>query len=308
MLIIDELRDLKQKFINKSSLKEQVFYQFLVKKPLSYPKKKDLVEIEQICCSAFCSDTPSKNDLTNLIEVQRRTKPIGGMHYTQNLIELSAMALDNIELERENLKLYCEKCSTRDFYILTKLFRDISSNLPQPQGAIDQIALHLYENNSPQEEWKSLLLKALCETADLIDFFVVKKGFQQAMDDNPIVHQVNDIIYVRDTLVQVIAKTEKRIKLTIKVVSVLLLVPISCWLVPLIFRNWDKAEPIIAVVQLVGSLIFILTIILVGFIPDRVKFLNSFREKITDWVFRRKGFNRLELKEILNRLANRSEK
>ena len=308
MLIIDELRGLKQKFINNSSLKEQAFYQFLVNDPLSYPSKNDLTDIEQICYSVFCIDIPSKKDLTNLIEVQRRTQPISGMHYTENLIELSAMVMDNVELEQKNLKSYCEKCSMRDFYILSNLFPDISSNLPQPQGAIDQIASHLHTGDFPQEDWKPLLLKALYETSDLIDIYITEQCYKRAMDDNPIVHRTNDLTYVRDTLAQVIKKTERRVKFAMGMVSALLLLLISCWLVPLIIRNWDKAEPIMAVIELLGSLIFILIIIFLGFMPDRIKFLNSLREKVIDWVFKRKGFNRLEVKETLDRLANQSEK
>ena len=147
MLIIDELTVLKQKIINKSSLKEQIFYQFLVDEPLSYPAKNDLTEIERICYSAFCTDIPSNKDLTDLIEAQKRTRPIRGMHYTENLIELTAMALANSESKKETLKAYSESHSTRDFYILHALFSDHAFNLPTPQGTIDEIALHLYKES-----------------------------------------------------------------------------------------------------------------------------------------------------------------
>ena len=307
MLIINELSGLKQKFINNSSLKEQAFYQFLVNDPLSYPQKDDLTDIEQICYSVFCIDTPSKKALSNLIEVQRRTQPIGGMHYKENLIELAAMVIDNVELERKNLKSYCEKCSTRDFYILNNLFLEISSYLPQPQSVIDQIASHLHKGDFPQEDWKTLLLKALYETSDLIDIYVIEQCYKQAMDDNPIIHKTNDIIYIKSMLAQVVEKTERRVNLAIKIFSVLLVIPTFCWLAYLIIKNWDKAEAIITVTGLFGSVIFILTIILVDSIPDRIKFLNLLREKTIDWVFKRKGFNRLVLKETLARLANQHE-
>ena len=307
MLIIDELRGLKQKFINTSSPKEQAFYQFLLNKPLSYPAKNDLTEIEQIYYSVFCIDIPLKKDLTNLIEAQRRTQPIGGMHYTENLIELTAMALVNPELEKDTLKAYSENHSTRDFYILHVLFSDSGSNTPTSQGTIDEIALHLYKESFP-EKWKTLLLMGLEEASDLIDLYVIEQWYKRAMDDNPIIHRTNDITYVKDALGQVVEKTERRVKLTIKIVSVLLLGSTSCWLVPLILRNWDEAEPIMAVVQFLSFLIGVLVIVFIGFIPDRIKLLNSLREKIIDWVFRRKGFNRLDLKETLDQLTNQGEK
>ena len=307
MLIIDELRALRQKFINRSSLKEKVFYQFLVNAPLSYPTENNLARVEQICCSVFCVDIPPKIDLTNLIEAHRRTQPISGIHYTENLIELTAMALQDPGLERKTLKAYSEGHSIRDFHILHVLFSDLGSNTPIIQGTIDEIALHLHKKSFP-EKWKDLLLLSLEEASDLMDLYVIEQWYKQAMDDNPITHRTNDIIYIKSMLAQVVEKTERRVKYAIKIVSVLLLCSISYWLFPLIVRNWDQVEPIMAVIEILGSLTFTVIIIVAGFMPDRIKFLNSLREKIIDWVFRRKGFKRLELKETLDRLANQNEK
>ena len=303
MLIISELTELKRILLNKLSLKEQVFYQFLVGEPLSYPMNGALTEIEQIYYSVFCTDIPPGKDVTSLIEAQRRTRPIGGMHYTQNLIELSAIALANPELEKDTLKAYSESHSTRDFYILQVLFSDIDFNTPTIHGTIDEIASHLYKKSFP-EEWKTLLLMGLKEASDLIDLYVIEQWYKQAMDNNPIIHRTNDILYARDILIQIVAKTERRVKLVIRIFSVLLAAPTSYWLVSLIIRNWDEIEPIMAIIELLGSLISTLIVIFVGFIPDRIKFLNSIREKIIDWVFRRKGFKRLELKETLDQLGN----
>lgn len=306
MLILGELIELKQVLLNKSSLKEEAFYQFLVDKPLSYPAKSDLTEIERICYSAFCTDIPTNKNLTNLIEAQRRTRPIRGMHYTENLIELTAMALKNPKLERGTLKEYSENHSTRDFYILYVQFPNLESNIPIAQGNIDEIALHLCKESFPQE-WKALLLAGLEEISDLMDFYVIEQWYKRAMDDNPIVHQTHDIICVRDALAQIVTKTERCVTLAIRIVSALFMVAISYWLVPLIIRKWDQAEPIMAVIQFLFYLIGISFIVFVGFIPDRIKLFNSLKEKVTDWVFRRKGLNRLEVKERLDRLANQDE-
>ena len=127
------------------------------------------------------------------------------------------------------------------------------------------------------------------------------------MEDNPIVHRTKDIIYVRDALAQIAVKTERRVTLAIRIVSVLFMVAISYWLVPLIIREWGAAEPIMAVIQFLFYLIGISFIIFVGVIPDRIEFFNFLQGNIINWVFRRKGFNRLKLKETLNRLADQDE-
>ena len=222
MLLINELIKLRHRLLNTSSLslKEKAFYQFLVGEPLNHPTGNNLAEIEQICLAVFSGDLLSKKEL---ITTQRKKQPIHGMHYTKNLIELSAMARDNVEVERKNLKSYCENHSTRDSYILNCLFPDILSNPPLPQGAVDEIAMHLYKGESPQEGWKSLLLKALYETSDLIDFYVIEQGYLQGMYDNPIVHKIEAIRYIRDILIDAEEKSERRVKFTIAGVGTLLL-------------------------------------------------------------------------------------
>ena len=311
MLIIDELRGLKQKLINKSSLKEQAFYQFLVDEPLSYPGKDSLAVVEQICYSVFCTDIPPKIDLTSLVTAQRKTQPIGGMHYTENLIELTAMALANSESEKETLKAYSENHSTRDFYILHALFSDHAFNLPTPQGTIDEIALHLYKESFP-EKWKSLLFIGLHEASDLMDLYVIEQWYKQAMEDNPIVHRTNDILYISNAFIQVVEKTERRIKFAMGVVGVFLLFPIPYWLVPLIVRNWDKAEPTIFVFQFTCFVLINLPALFVGYVPEKLKFFDSLRESIINWVFRNWVFrknrvNRSELKASLNRLVDKGK-
>ena len=304
MLIVHELTQLKQTLLEKSSLKEQAFYLFLIEEPMNYPTKSGLSEIQQVCLSVFCADISFETNLTNLIKAQRRKRPIGGMHYTENLVELSAMATDNAGLEWENLKSHCDNHSTRNFYILNHLFPNISSNPPIPQGAIDEISLYLYKDEFPRDEWKPLLFEALQEASDLIDFYVIEQGYLQAMDDNPIIRQVKDIIYVRDASVHFVQQTERRVKRNIGICTSILVIAIFIGTGRFILINWDKAEPIIATTEIGLHLVFILIGGFVGSKLDKIRIFNLFKEKIIDWVFSRKGFDRPELKEKLNRLGS----
>ena len=300
MLIFEEFKRYKQFYLDQSSPKEEIFYEYLIKETLlDFLSKEDLTDMEQICLSVFCPDAPSKR---NLIDRKRKEKVIGGMHYTNNLIELTAMAMDDTEQEKENLKLYCQSNPTRHFYILNQIFPDLSLYRADPHGSVDQIALHLCKRDFPKKGWKPLLLNALYETSDLIDFYVVEQGYQQAMDDHPIVHRINDIAHVRNACEKFVEKVERRVKRAIKTISVLLVIPISCWLAPFIYRNWDQADRIITIIGVLGVLIGILIIVFIGFIPDKVKFINSLIERLIDWVFRKKGFNRSELKKKLDEL------
>ena len=184
------------------------------------------------------------------------------------------------------------------------MFPNISSNPLPPQGPIDEIALYLYKDEFPREEWKPLLLEALQEASDLIDFYVIEQGYLQAMDDNPIIRQVQDIIYVRDASVHFVQQTERRVKRNIGIVNSIFVIAIFSGVVGFIVIDWNKAEPIIAAIEIGICLILALIVGFVGFRPDKIRIFNLFREKIIDWIFSRKGFDRSELKERLNRLGS----
>ena len=306
MLICCELKNLRQKLLEESSfsIKEKAFYWFLSGKPLNYPPDNNLLDIQQICLSVFCNDAPSMKEL---IKRKQSENNISGMHYTQNIIDLSAMAKVDLMHEREKLISYCRNHSTRDFFILNHLFPNISRDPPIPQGDIDKIALHLYEGDFPPEDWKSLLFWGFQETTDLHDLYVVEQAYLKAMDDHPIVHQVSNIEQVRNACANFVEKTERNVKRTIKTISFLLVIPIFGLLAPFIYRNWEEIEPIWAIIELLGVLFGIIMVIFLGIIPDKVRFVNSRIEKLIDWVFRLKGFNRTELKESLVKLSNDCE-
>ena len=304
-MLIDDLKLKKKDIYNISSLKEQAFYQFLVGDPMSCPTHNDLVENVQICLSVFCINAPSKKDL---IEKHRKTQPKKGMHYTTNLIDLCAMAKNNVEQERDNLMSYCQNNSTRDFYILKHLFPGIFPHPSVPQGNIDQIALHLYEGSFPQEDWKPLLLNALYETSDLIDFYVVEQGYQKAMDDNPLLHRIKEIEYVTDVLDYVVEKTERRVKFVFKLICTFFAILISAASIYFIALYWGKVEPLISVFSILFGLTAFLCLLYTGYAPDKRKIINTLREEIADFVFKLKGLNRSELKEILKSLENKDRK
>lgn len=303
-MLIDELKLKKEDIYNISSLKEQVFYQFLVEEPMSYPTDNDLAENVQICLSVFCINAPSKRDL---IEKHGKTQPKKGFHYTTNLIDLCAMAKDNLEQERDNLMSYCQNNSTRDFYILKHLFSGIFHYPPVPQGSIDQIALHLCDGDFPSEGWKSLLYKALQETSDLHDLYVVEQAYLKAMDDHPIVHRVDDIVYVRDACERFVEKTDRNVKFTIGIMLSLLLVGL-CFLIPTIREKWNEVEPIFGVSGIFLIIVMELIIIFRGKVLDRANFTKMFIDKVTNIVFKWKGFNRPQLKDALGLLTNAEEK
>lgn len=298
-MIIEEINRIRRKLNNVSSPKELAFYQILDNQSLE--KSSYLEEIYTIM---LMTNDPITKELINK---HRETQPIVGFHYSTTLIELVAMAMDDFNQERDNLETYCQNHSTRDFFILKTLFPDITSYPPEPQGSIDQIAKHLYEDSYPPEDWRPLILKALCETSDLVDLYIIEIGIQKAMDDNPILHRINDIIYVRDACNRFVQLSGFFVKIIMVIIVVLITVYGLKWLTPIIINNWDQLEPWIFIVQLIIFVIN-LSILFIGFIlPKKNKVLRWPREKLLNIVFIIIGFSRSALKESLSHLENEDD-
>jgi hypothetical protein len=127
MIFADEVASIAEKLKQQASRKELALYQRLIGNPMPYPGDDNLRDIEQVCLSAFCTDAPDKTDL---VERFRRSKPIKGIHYTNNLVELSAFAIYDPEAEADHLKSFCSTSSARDYLILNRLFPGVCTSQP----------------------------------------------------------------------------------------------------------------------------------------------------------------------------------
>ena len=298
-MIIEEVNKIRRKLNNDLGPKDKAFYQILDNQSLEYSSEVVSSYLEEIYTILLMTNEPITKDLINK---HRGTQPIVGFHYSTNLIELVAMAMDDIDQERDNLQTYCQNHSTRDFYIIDSLFPNVNPYPPEPQGSIDQIAKHLYEGSFPTDNWRVLILKALCEISDLVDLYIVEKGIQKAMDDNPILHKVDDISQVRNACFRFVQVTEFFIKLTMGIVSVLIMVYVLDWLAPIIISRWDQLEPWIFMFQ-IALFIINLSLLFIGFIPfNKIKVFSYPREKIFNWVFSIFGITRMNIKESLSHL------
>ena len=133
MILADEVAAIEEKLQLQASRKELALYQKLIGNPLPYPGDNKLTDIEQVCLSAFCTGAPNKADL---VERFRRSKPIKGIHYANNLVELSAFAIYDRDSEVDHLKSFCSTSSTRDHLILNQLFPDVCTSRPSTTRAV----------------------------------------------------------------------------------------------------------------------------------------------------------------------------
>ena len=216
------------------------------------------------------------------------------MHYANNLIELFAFALDDEEAENTHINGYCKDHSARDFFVINDRFLISSLHPPEAKNEIDQIALYLIEGSMP-ENWKPLFMEALEQAADLIDLFVLKKAYILVLDDHPIVHKFAEVDILCDQFTCLLMKMENRIRkqiaLAVSIPVLFVLFAVAYWAI----KYWDKAEPIVFVVQGIVFVIFILLFLFTGVMPDKIESINQLRERIIDWRLGYLGIDRHEM-------------
>jgi hypothetical protein len=241
MILAVELAAIEEKLKQQASRKEIALYQRLIGKPLRYPRDDELIDIEQVCLSAFCIGAPNKTDL---VERFRRSKPIKGIHYTKNLVELSAFAIHDRASEANHLKSFCSSSSARDYLILNLLFPGVCTSQPSITRGVDIIATWLNDSSFP-EDWKSVFVDALQNANDLLDLYVIRQGYMDLWECHPSTEQRRDLQHISGQLDRAISRIKLRSNRRFNAIASVAMVAGSAVIAYLAVRRWDIAEPVI---------------------------------------------------------------
>lgn len=288
MLFAEELLTLTQKLEATASLKELTFYRHLIGTPLDYPRDNDLSEQEQVVFAAFCKRGPQNHSLAEKI---RGTKPIKGMHYSTNLIELAAFARFSLAKETKNLKNYAKAHSTKEFFVLSKLFPDVLEYPPSALKEIDHIALKLL-NGDLRAEDKPTIASAIQASEDLLDVYVLNSAYQHLLDLQPATQYRRDATELAKQLSGVIRRVDVTVRFLVTLATAYGLFRLYQWLVPLIISRWTEIEPITFVIQLIFGSLALLVVAVIGSQPDKLKFLNVSFKLLGSIILKLIGINR----------------
>jgi hypothetical protein len=281
-LLSQEIAALEEKIKTQASLKEVAFYQWLTGKPIPEFRQSQINDIEKLCLSAFCTEFPIQS---HLVEKIQKSKPIKGIHYSNNLIELSALALLDPNYEKENLKAFCQNASTRDCFIIQNLFPNFCESINTPKNSIDEIAKHIVDDSFP-DEWRHLFLKALKSSHDLLDVYIIQKGYIHLIKQSPAYEYITDLKELVFEIDLTIKRIKRRTTLTINVLASILTLPITLYLFRLIFKKWDIFEPL---TWIIPTSLFILSVL--GWKFRMVNLIYEIRKYIIDWRLRVLGFD-----------------
>jgi hypothetical protein len=288
MILADEIATIEEKLKQQASRKEIALYQRLIGKPLPYPGDDELIDIEQVCLSAFCIGAPNKTDL---VERFRRSKPIKGIHYTNNLVELAAFAIYDRDSEANHLKSFCSSSSARDHLILNRLFPGVCTSQPSITRGVDIIATWLNDSSFP-DDWKSVFVDALQNANDLLDLYVIRQGYMDLWECHPSTEQRRDLQHLSGQLDRAISRIKLRSNRRFNAIASVAMVAGSAVIASLAVRRWDIAEPVIWACTFGIFVVGVQVLLLFGRQLGKVHImLEQMREKRAQAALRKAGFD-----------------
>lgn len=294
MSILHEVALLEEKLISQSSVKELAFYSKLTGHPYAIEKRGSLSKIEQICVSAFCDEMPISQ---TLVEQFRRSKPIKGMHYANNLIELLAFVLIDFNGEEVKLLEYISTASPRDRLIINSLFPNYCDINVSPNNSIDTVALWVSkEAETVEDNWQSKLLSAAINAVDLLDLYVIRQGYLSINEYHPAKQQLRDLKALKDETEKLVRHVEKSSAQNFNINLAIISIPLFCIGSYYTFNNWDFSEPLTFIIPS-GFAVFAL----VGWKLNLNLLISRVRSQCSVRLFRKMGVDIKKVKYILSR-------
>lgn len=263
MSIIEEISVKEKTLRETANEKELLFFDYLLNGATSLDTSEDNPENVLICYSAFSE----KLNRLDLVKKMQGTKPIKGLHYTNNLIELIAIALHDFQSEKEHLADYSSKHSLRDAYLISQTFPEI---LPEVNEAsfspIDKLIDEVLIDNN-MENADALIFRALEATTDLVDVYILKKSAQKYLSLHESTKDKVDIQYLLRSYLFLHKVLYIFFSIIFYIVLLSLVVVPTYLLIPFILSNWNTVEPILAIIQIIGPIV-----VSVGFLAFGLKF------------------------------------
>jgi hypothetical protein len=299
MILADELASIEEKLKQQASKKELALYLRLIGNSLPYPGDDELNDIEQVCLSAFCSGAPNKLDL---IERFRRSKPIKGIHYANNLVELAAFATHAREAEADHLKSFCATSSARDCLILNHLFPGVCSSLPSASRAVDLVATWLDKDSFP-DDWQSPFLDAMQNANDLLDLYVLRRSYIHLWMCHSSTEQVRGLQYLGSQLERVMTYIKGRSNRRFNTITVTIIIVVFVLIAYFAIRNWEIAESLIWVFTVGIGLVVFLVLVLFGKRLDKVHIVEQMRASWAQAALLKLGLDAEAIQKVMTKYA-----
>lgn len=297
--MINEILERSKKILDSSSEKDKIFYQYLNGESIVQTYSNDVSDILKICYSSFTG----KKDKISLVKDLQRVKPVkAGLHYSNNLVELIAIALQDFQLEKINLQNYSDTHTAKEAYLVHRLFPEIKYKTPlRIESAIDGLVNDILIGNN-LNNWEDKIINSLKEANNLVDIFIISEAYKNGVKSHPVTKYRENIKYLLLFYMRLHNFLNILFTMIFYVFLVGTLIVMLYKISPYIVKNWAIVEPYVFIIQIVVPCIFAITLIVLQVKLDIAKIVRPIQKKavfgVESFVFKIFGVNLLKILKI----------
>lgn len=282
MSLINEI-NLKRESINeKSSLIEKLFYSFLSRKGIkrnALPSKAS--NFEKIAYSSFIDNS---FEIKAILKKEQKVDSKFDFHYSNNLIELSAMSLADFSFEKSNINEFLKTASLREAFTISEIFEGFTfSTNRNIETKVDELVNYAFVKEDVSC-FPNSIIEAIQNADDLIDIFIIEKCYEYFVSIHPVTKTNEKLSLLINSIEKYNTLNETRIKRILFGKIVVLLAVFGGSIGYMIPEYWTEyeLEPIVTAILIVSSWVIIvisLYFFLFHKLDDKKSIITKYIEK-----------------------------
>lgn len=298
MTLFDEIFKKESDILDRSSVREKLFYYFLTDKKLNSSINIPEGEIDKVCYAAFAD---SRIDVSKELQRSLNAAPVKGLHFSNNLLSLTAFSIISEEARKKFLNSYFTDCSLAHQFILTKVFPELSlSTSPKLATDFDKLILEVFVNKE-YTNGELLLISGLEKVNDLLELYILRASYFEIIKVHPNTETSNNLKELAFSFQMIIDASKRRIdsyvNVTILIVAFSLIFGIP-YFISKKWAAWDL-EPYITGIQISIGIFWFAVMILFNSNPDWFKVIQTFKNWLLRSSFERKHIALARVTEII---------
>lgn len=236
MTLIDEILKKENDILQRSGVREKLFYYFLTGKEKDATISIPDGEIDKVCYAAF---TDAQIDISKELQRSLNAAPVRGLHFSNNLLSLIAFSIKSQDAKNKFLIDYFNSNSLVHQFILNKIFHEpILPNNPKVVSDFDKLVNEIFikKNYGYGEQ---LLFTAYEKANDLIELYIVREAYQEILKIHPNTDTYNLLKELALSSKKIVGAVQRRIDSYVNV-SILLIASVLIVAIPyFIKKKWD---------------------------------------------------------------------
>ncbi|MCC6837043.1 MAG: hypothetical protein IT234_00775 [Bacteroidia bacterium] len=300
MTLIDEILKKEKDILQRSSVREKLFYSFLTGKEKDTTISIPDGEIDKVCYAAF---TDSQIDISKELQRSLNAAPIRGLHFSNNLLSLIAFSIKSQDAKSKFLNEYFNSNSLVYQFILNKIFHTPAlPNNPKVVSDFDKLIDEIFiKRNYGYGE--QLLFMAYEKANDLIELFIVREAYQEILKIHPNTETGNLLRELALSSQKIIDASKKRIDSYVNVTILSIAFALIVGLPYLINKKWAAwdLEPYITGIQISIGVFWFVVMVLFNTNPNWFKVVQNFKSWLLRAYFERKKVDIARLNQIIEK-------